>query len=101
MPNSIEFDRLVSYFDADLSGLKSGVAEGTKLVDKFENRIKNLKLELNLNVSGTGAAANIDPEMRKAQAIIAKYQKQTAAGEAALTRSVEKEAEAQTRIKMK
>ncbi len=95
----MEFETLVAHFKADLTPLERGVDRGMKLVDKLENRLKNFKGSINLNAKG--GSGNVDVQMRRAQTDIARMQKQTAAGERALTRQIEREAELQTRAKMK
>ncbi|HMJ09333.1 MAG TPA: hypothetical protein VK468_10035 [Pyrinomonadaceae bacterium] len=51
----MEFERLISYFDADIKPLEKAVGRGIELVDTLEKRFKKLKTDLKLNLT-TGNA---------------------------------------------
>ncbi len=94
MPNVIEFDRLVSYFDADTSSLEKGYARGLKIADQLEARFKKLKLSLGVTTgSGGGTSGAVTKELRQN----IQLQAASARAEAAIERA--KAATVQTQIR--
>lgn len=93
----MEFERLVAYFDADVSPLKKKTDTATKLIDNLEKRIKNFKGKLDLTTGNkSSGSGSIDAQMRKAEADIRRFQAERTRGEQAFTRTVEREARQQS-----
>jgi TP901 family phage tail tape measure protein len=91
MPGAIQFERLVSIFEADLTPLERAVNNGIRLVDKFENKVKNAKFTFG-GTSGTGFSRSVDREMRAAEADVRRFERERARMEREYTRAVEREA---------
>lgn len=91
---AIEFDRLVSYFDADLGPLEKGVAAGIKLVDKLEARFEKFKGKL--GKGNLGIAEDIDRELRAAEGDIRRFEQQRARYERQYSQTVEREGRQRT-----
>lgn len=88
---TVEFDRLVSYFDADLSPLEKGVARGIKLVDSLERKVKNFKGKISLTTTSGSGRSTIDSEMRKAEGDIRRFERERIAAERRVTQAVQRE----------
>lgn len=64
---AFEFERLVAYFDGDVSGVKTAADKATAIVDALENRIKNFRGDLKLNVpDNTRIFADISKQIQTA-----------------------------------
>ena len=97
----MEAERLLAYFDSDLSGLERGAQRAIQIVDSVEARIKSLKTDIKLNFTGGGSIGGADGAMRAAQADIARMQRQTAAAERQITGAVEREAKQQSNARIR
>lgn len=97
---AIEYDRLIAYFDGDISGIQKAGREATRIVDNLETRIKNFKAGLKINTI-TGNSGGADSAMKKAQADIRRMQSENARAEKEITRSVEREAKLQADAKIR
>lgn len=93
----MEFDRLVAYFDADVSPLIRKGKQAHKVVDDLEARFKKLKLQF--GSSATSGRGGVDAEMRRAQTEIGRMQAARTRAEREYTRSVEREARTQSRVR--
>ncbi|CAN5509004.1 hypothetical protein BH10ACI2_BH10ACI2_04360 [soil metagenome] len=101
----IEWSRMVSFFDADLTSLEKGVTKGIKLVDKLEKRVKNFKGDLTLGKGGSSGSATspIDKEMKAAEADIKRFEQERVRiareGERLMSRVVEQEAKIRENVR--
>ncbi len=93
--NVVEFDRLVSYFDADLTPLEAAARTAGQIVDGIEKKFK----DLNLKIGGSSTGSGLDRELRKAQSDIRKFQSDREKLERDLTRTVEREARQQASVR--
>ena len=98
MASTIEFDRLVSYFDADISALEKTYARAMKLGDQLQAKWAKIKLMPGGGGSGSGST---DKEMAKAMADIRRMERERASMERSVTRSIERESQIQKRIRLR
>ena len=78
---AIEYDRLIAYFDGDISNLERSAAKADQIIDKIESRFRNLLTEIKLNISVDNAATQkVEAEIKRLKSLTVKTDSSAAAG---------------------
>lgn len=104
---STEFQRLISYFDADLTALEEKAERAERIGDRVEAYFKKLNLSFNPGKtggnggSGGDGTGGKDAQWDRAMRDIAKYKQSSFQMEDEITRHVKEQAEAQYQARVK